>query len=347
MRNKSCYIGLLICCALCAVVVADMNDDVAEPKKEPLQLTIWSTGQSLKDTKIKVMLKNVGTEKVTVLKVFDGSAGQIFFTVDMKDEKGARWRNGGGKISFTSDPLPYVTLEPGEFVGTTITLKDRFKDEIKESDDEAASRTLTRRDRLNEKEWAEGKYKLTVRYYNQYGEECFQGGLTSNTIDLPGANTEAAERGKEPLQCVIFQAGRSPGDTNVHVMLENVSEEKVTVLKEFRHIPPFFSLTVVNEAGTPRLSSAGKVSFRRGPLNYAPLEPGEFVGRTIAVKDVFTDIEDGKYKLTVEYHNQYGENCFQGWLTRSNAIDLVIGPQAESQPAAVTGNTELTNEAAK
>lgn len=141
---------------------------------------------------------------------------------------------------------------------------------------------------------------------------------------------------KTSLRLVIAKTETFAEDKAVMVLLENAGKGSITILKEFAPRPVFFHYNLIKSDGTPvDLPGAGKVDFDR-PMKYVTLEPGEFIGIIVSLKDVNKELPHGKYELSVQYHNQYGDNCFRGVLT-SNTINMVIDDSA-SQPASTTNS---------
>ena len=128
---------------------------------------------------------------------------------------------------------------------------------------------------------------------------------------------------KTSLRLVIAKTETFAEDKTVIVLLENAGKDSITILKEFAPRPIFFQFNLVKSDGTPIDSpGAGKVDFGR-PMKYVTLEPGKFIGITVSLKHVYKELQNGKYELSVQYHNQYGDNCFRGSLI-SNTIVVVI-----------------------
>ena len=153
-----------------------------------------------------------------------------------------------------------------------------------------------------------------------------------------GETASGTAKDKNALKLTIIGAGHTVDDIGVIVLIENTGPNSVTVLKEFRPVPVFFSLNLTKADGTPiGAPGGGKISFG-GEVQYVTLAPGELVGISIPLKDVVTDLHAGKYTLMVEYHNQYGENCFQGTLA-SNTIDIVVADRM-TRPAPSIGANE-------
>lgn len=108
----------------------------------------------------------------------------------------------------------------------------------------------------------------------------------------------------------------------IRVFIENTGNSDITILKEFKPLPVFFSFHLTKEDGTPiSIPGGGKISFGSEP-QHVILRPAEFVGVKINICDLDGKLSSGRYKLSVEYHNQYGSNCFKGIL-KSNTINFV------------------------
>jgi hypothetical protein len=111
------------------------------------------------------------------------------------------------------------------------------------------------------------------------------------------------------------------------VALLNDGPAPVRVLRHFLPLPVFFELDLVRDDGTPVATiGAGKIAFSEGEPDYADLRPGELVGVAFDLVDVLPPGESlaaGSYLLTATYHNQYGEDCFQGVL-RSRQLPLTL-----------------------
>ena len=121
-------------------------------------------------------------------------------------------------------------------------------------------------------------------------------------------------------------------DGTVRIVLENTGRESVTILKEFEPRRVFFQFILSRPDGTLVDSSGGgKVSLRR--MRYVTLEPGEFVGVTVSLRDAFKAPEKGRYKLSVKYRNQYGVNCFRGEIL-SDTVDIVVEDSAVKSASA-------------
>ena len=132
----------------------------------------------------------------------------------------------------------------------------------------------------------------------------------------------------DPLELMISSGGAAgPRSLFVRIAFVNGGAEPVRLLGEFEPLPVFFSFRLVKADGTPLgLSGGGKIDFGPGRPRYLELAPG--AKHTIdadAGTLLSDDLEPGRYSLSVEYHNQYGEDCFRGTL-RSNAVSVEVPP---------------------
>jgi hypothetical protein len=115
---------------------------------------------------LKVTYQNLSKEPVRILKYFDDEENlPIWFQVQMSLPDGTPLvdTRGGGKINLRG-PLEYITLKPGE----AFTFKMN------------AAKLVNA--------LPEGVYKLRMTYRNQYGQTCFKGELTSNTMEVTVRN---------------------------------------------------------------------------------------------------------------------------------------------------------------
>jgi hypothetical protein len=109
----------------------------------------------------------------------------------------------------------------------------------------------------------------------------------------------------------------------LRISFENISKKKVTILRRFSPLQAFFSFRLTKEDGTPKEGlCAARISMPASSIKYITLEPDEFFGFKVRLSDINdSKLESGKYTLTVKYHNQYGENCYQGRI-KSNTIEF-------------------------
>jgi hypothetical protein len=107
----------------------------------------------------------------------------------------------------------------------------------------------------------------------------------------------------------------------LRIAFENIGEEAITLLQHFDPLPVFFSFNLVAEDGTPvSLPGAGKIDFLEGSITYVTLAPGQTLSVEVDIAELIAfpeQLKPGNYDLSVTYHNQYGENCFQGVLHSS------------------------------
>ena len=115
----------------------------------------------------------------------------------------------------------------------------------------------------------------------------------------------------------------SQGHFPLRLTFVNRGNARVCILGHFLPLPVFFSFDLVKEDGTPIiLPGAGKIDFGRQSPPSIELEPG---GTWSVVVDlgslIAEELPAGVYVVSATYHNQYGENCFRGYL-RSNTIRI-------------------------
>ncbi len=142
-------------------------------------------------------------------------------------------------------------------------------------------------------------------------------GVETTVGDQPNKDTS--------LKLVAIPEQTSDG-VSVRLLLENTGKSKVSVLKEFDPLGAFFTFKLVSNGEITFDSLRGaKISFGVDPPPAkVTLEPGEFIGISVRLKDVFHNLKKGDYQLEVTYHNQYGEGCFQGKLV-SQPVNIKIG----------------------
>lgn len=132
---------------------------------------------------------------------------------------------------------------------------------------------------------------------------------------------------RDPLELTLsIGAGAlSPHSLPVRIAFVNRGRVPVRLLAEFQPLPVFFSFELVRDDGTPiALPGAGKIDFGPGQPECLDLEPGEMHATDADVAEPLgAGLQPGRYTLAVTYHNQYGEDCFQGVL-HSNRIELDV-----------------------
>jgi hypothetical protein len=117
--------------------------------------------------------------------------------------------------------------------------------------------------------------------------------------------------------------------TSRHIPLrltfENTGSLIIRILNYFEPLPIFFSFQLSDSKGTPiAIPGAGKIDFGPGELSYIELGEGEQFSTEVDLdRWIQQELTTGIYTLTATYHNQYGQNCFQGHL-KSNSITIVL-----------------------
>ena len=107
-----------------------------------------------------------------------------------------------------------------------------------------------------------------------------------------------------------------PGELPVRVCFHNASPEPVRLLAETEPVPVFFSVSIVDVNGTPvPAAGGGKVDFGPEGPDYVQVAPGADWCVDIDLEPLLTHpLAPGTYQVGVQYHNQYGDDCFLGRL---------------------------------
>jgi len=106
----------------------------------------------------------------------------------------------------------------------------------------------------------------------------------------------------------------TPAREALRATFTNRGDDVERLLGEFEPTPVFFTVSVVRDDGTPVLDSGGgKVAFN-DPPRYVVLAPGERHTVRIPLPEPLSALPPGRYEIGVEYHNQYGDDCFKGVL---------------------------------
>src|SRR5262249_34289107 len=139
----------------------DYRPTATPMEKDQLSLTVKTLDGVMYRTDnipLEIVFHNDGKEPVRMLDVFNNaSSKKIFFVVTLSDANDSPlFTSGGGKITFSKDSPKYLELGPGDETTVMINLVDFVP----------AARSLE-----------PGIYKLSVTYFNQYGENCFKGPL--------------------------------------------------------------------------------------------------------------------------------------------------------------------------
>jgi hypothetical protein len=88
------------------------------------------------------------------------------------------------------------------------------------------------------------------------------------------------------------------------------------LLAETEPVPVFFAFSIVDANGTPvPVPGGGKIDFGPGGPGYVTVEPGADWCIDVDLNSVLKrPLAPGIYRVAVQYHNQYGDNCFRGQL---------------------------------
>lgn len=119
-----------------------------------------------------------------------------------------------------------------------------------------------------------------------------------------------------------------PVYTNHHIPIQivfsNEGTEPACILNQFEPIPIFFTVQITNEDGTIiDLPGGGKIAIDK--MDYIHLRPRDTFVRKIDIATTLTSpLNQGRYTLSLLYHNQYGQDpCFRGYL-ESNTVEFEI-----------------------
>ena len=113
----------------------------------------------------------------------------------------------------------------------------------------------------------------------------------------------------------------------IRASFENAGDAEVRLLRHFEPVPVFFSFHLTCADGTPvPIAGGGKIDFPEGEIECVPIPPGESfeVELDLAPWLASASLTPGTYRLSATYHNQYGEDCFQGQL-HSAPVEIEIG----------------------
>lgn len=122
------------------------------------------TEYSTRYAPLRITFVNIGGPDQRILNIFDRVGPErVFFTFQIWDRDTPVGMFGGGKISIPLNGYKYATLKEGEELRLDVDLKRFFPRDFN---------------------LAPGTYRVRVKYFNQYGENCFRGALESNPIDL-------------------------------------------------------------------------------------------------------------------------------------------------------------------
>lgn len=122
-----------------------------------------------------------------------------------------------------------------------------------------------------------------------------------------------------PLRLTLHgpQVRESAGPFPVTARFTNVSTQPVRILPVFDPLPVFFttSLELISD-GEIDVVGAGKADFPDGFLRPEDLGAGESRDATLDLRPwIRGTVVSGLYRLTLTYHNAYGDGCFRGPLT--------------------------------
>jgi hypothetical protein len=110
----------------------------------------------------------------------------------------------------------------------------------------------------------------------------------------------------------------------VQITFENSSDNPLKILKAFEPTPIFFQFEIVAEDGTIiDVPGGGKIAIDN--MEYLTLAPNETYIHKVDISSILDQpLENGKYSVSIEYHNQYGDkDCFTGKVV-SNSVHFEV-----------------------
>jgi hypothetical protein len=143
----------------------------------PLTLVITLMEPSFvvnKSILLNVTFKNVSDDIVRILDSFDDQENlPIWFHLQMVEFNGTPILGirGGGKINLRGT-LKYMTLKPGERFSLQLDIAKLITDQYA------------------------GDFKISLTYRNQYGQNCFKGEASSNTLVVSIRSNEEEQTGE-------------------------------------------------------------------------------------------------------------------------------------------------------
>ena len=102
----------------------------------------------------------------------------------------------------------------------------------------------------------------------------------------------------------------------VTAVFTNISSSPVRMLTVFDPLPVFFTASAMAASGTRiDIAGMGKMDPLDGTLTYAELWPGETLEAPLDLAPwIRGEVVPGTYRLSLQYHNAYGSDCFRGIL---------------------------------
>lgn len=129
------------------------------------------------------------------------------------------------------------------------------------------------------------------------------------------------------LDLKVSPAGATFTDNRMpmQLMFTNLSSKDVRLLDCFEPLPVFFTFKLVGRDGTPiDMPGGGKIDFGPQPPGYIDLKPGATYSLDVDIARLISKpLSTGLYRISAIYHNQYGQDCFQGKL-QSDWIEVEI-----------------------
>ena len=139
--------------------------------------------------------------------------------------------------------------------------------------------------------------------------------------------------GMSPPLRLTIHAGPVPEPNRrfpIRARFTNTSSSPVRLLTFFDPLPVFFMASASPVGGSEiDIAGMGKMDPLDGTLTYTQLRPGENLDVPLDLAPwIRGQVVPGAYRLSLQYHNAYGSDCFKGALD-SEAIIVQVGPHEQ------------------
>jgi len=142
----------------------------------------------------------------------------------------------------------------------------------------------------------------------------------------------------------------------IRVEFSNEGIKEICLLRVFKPTAAFFDVALKSSTGQeilttkPVVSEAIQAKLRNSKnLNYLDLQSDEaFSVQINASEFIPRDLQEGSYRITLTYHNEYGENCFKGTKVTEGVWLKIVDDPADDVEGSISQEKaiELANSAA-
>lgn len=114
-------------------------------------------------------------------------------------------------------------------------------------------------------------------------------------------------------------------DAFLNIIIYNAEnkQQRIFLPKQWSHLFGFFFMVNI-EGSDSMVLPGGKISLIPDNYRYIILNPKEMFGIKINLSEIFPKLKPGKYKIKIQYNNQYGKDCFKGSIEAKNKLTIVI-----------------------